>query len=186
MYKRKDRKIRPMDISLPRGVNPGDKANTGGVLSEGETRGEVGVMDESESWRLEGTKISRGSRLTPERLEKMQMGTKFPSNTERQLFIDILFEYEGAIAFDDSEMGILKPEIEPHIIIHTVPHKPWQQANLRFPKAIQKVATTHVKEKLANGTLEYSQGPYRSRYFLIPKKNPGEYRCPTTQQDYHS
>src|SRR5437762_11602813 len=112
-----------MDIPLARGVNPGGGANTGGVLSEGETWSDVGVMDESESWRLEGTKISRGSRLTPERLEKMQSGTKFLSDTERQLFIDILFEYEGAIGFDDSEMGILKQEIEPHIIIHTVPDK---------------------------------------------------------------
>ena len=40
---------------------------------------------------------------------------------------------------------------------------------------MQEVATERVKEKLANGTLEFSQGPYRSRYFLVPK-NPGEYR----------
>ena len=41
---------------------------------------------------------------------------------------------------------------------------------------MQEVATKHVKEKLANGMLEFSQGPYRSRYFLVKKKNPGEYR----------
>ena len=37
-------------------------------------------------------------------------------------------------------------------------------------------ATRIVKEKLANGTLEYSQGPYPNRYFLVAKKTPGEYR----------
>ncbi len=58
MYKWKDWKIRPMDIPLPRGVNPGGGANTGGVLSEGEMWSDVGVMDESESWRLEGTRVS--------------------------------------------------------------------------------------------------------------------------------
>jgi len=80
----------------------------------------------------------------------MQIGTGFLSDVERQLFIDILFKHEGVIAFDDSEMGMLKPEIEPPIIIHTVPHKPWQQANLCLPKAMQEIATVHVKEKLAN------------------------------------
>ncbi len=103
----------------------------------------------------------------------MQIGTGFLSDVERQLFVDILFKHEGA--FNDSEMGMLKPEIEPPIIIHTVPHKPWQQANLHLPKAMQEIATVHVKEKLTNGTLEYSQGPYQSRYFLVLKKNPGEY-----------
>ena len=41
---------------------------------------------------------------------------------------------------------------------------------------MQDIAMERVEEKLANGTLEFSQGPYRSRYFLVPKKNPGEYQ----------
>ena len=41
---------------------------------------------------------------------------------------------------------------------------------------MQEVATNHVKEKLANEMLEFSQGPYRSRYFHAKKKNPGEFR----------
>ena len=43
---------------------------------------------------------------------------------------------------------------------------------------MQEVATRHVKEKLANGTLEFSQGPYRNRYFLVKKlkKMEEEYR----------
>jgi hypothetical protein len=36
---------------------------------------------------------------------------------------------------------------------------------------MQDVATAHVKDKLALGILELSQGPYRSRYFLVVKKN---------------
>ena len=100
----------------------------------------------------------------------MKIGIGFLSEAERQLFIDILFEYEGAVAFDDSEMGLLNPEIEPPVIIHTVPHSPWQQQNLRLPKSMQEAATAIVKEKLENGTLEFSQGPYRSRYFLVEKK----------------
>ena len=92
------------------------------------------------------------------------------------MFIDILFEFEGAIAFDDSEMGLLNPAIEPPIHIHTVPHIPWQQQNIRLPKAMQEAATEIVKEKLQHGTFEFSQGPYRSRYFLVEKSQKGTYR----------
>jgi len=101
----------------------------------------------------------------------LNIGTGLLSQNEKQLFIDILFKYEGAIAFEDSEMGLLRSEIEPPVVIHTIPHSPWQQQNLRLPKAMQETATAIVKEKLKNGLLEFSQGPYRSRYFLVIKKD---------------
>ena len=152
MHKRKDKKVLPANVPLPDGINPG-----GGINQS---------RDSSH-----GTTVPRGSRLTPERLAKMNIGTNFLSPQEKQIFIDILFEFEGAIAFDDSEMGLLHPEIEPPVVVHTVPHSPWQQQNLRLPKAMQEAATAIVKEKLESGTLEFSQGPYRSRYFLVRKKD---------------
>ena len=124
MYKRKGRKINPVDVPLEDGVNPGGGVNSGGLLQKGETCGQIG--EDLEPWRRGGTVVSRGSRLTPERLASMRIGGDFLSDAEKQLFVNILFDYEGAIAFDDSEMGILKPEIEPPIVMHTVPHKPWQ------------------------------------------------------------
>ena len=160
MYKRKDRKVRPVNVGLPDGVNPG------GVMS-----GDIAQKGERKS----GTIVPRGSRLTPERLSAMKIGTGFLSDAEKQLFIAILFEYEGAIAFEDSEMGLLDPSIEPPVAIHTIPHTPWQQPNLRLPKSMQEEATRQVKKKLDLGLLEFSQGPYRSRYFVVPKKD-GEYR----------
>src|SRR6266496_2652956 len=105
----------------------------------------------------------------------MNIGTRFLSEPEKQLFIDILFKYEGAIAFDDSEMGLLRPEIEPPVVIHTIPHIPWQQQNIRLPYAMKEAAIKIVKEKLTYGLLEFSQGPYRSLFFLVKKKN-GEWR----------
>ena len=174
MYKWKGWKINPVNVPLPGGVNPGGGVNSEGRLSEGETWSQIGV--DLEPWRRGGTVVLQGSRLTPERLEKMRIGGDFLSSAEKELFVGILFDYEDAIAFDDSEMGMLKPEIEPPIVIHTVPHTPWQQQNLWLPKAMQETATKIVKEKLANGMLEHSQGPYRSRYFLVLKKNPEEYR----------
>jgi hypothetical protein len=117
MYKRKDKKVNPVDAPLPNGVNPGGGAIRRGSKSE-------------EGEKHAGKTVQRGSRLTPERLEKMRIGDGFLSDSEKQMFINILFEYEGAIAFTDDEMGLLGPSIEPAVIVHTVPHTPWQQQNL--------------------------------------------------------
>jgi hypothetical protein len=107
----------------------------------------------------------------------MKIGVNFLTPAEKQLFINILFEYEGAVAFDESEMGLLHSSISPPVVIHTIPHQPWQQQNIRFAKSMQEAAAEHVKQKLQNGMLEFSQGPYRSRYFRVAKpKSPGQYR----------
>ena len=153
MYKRKGKKINPVNKPLPGGVRPGGNVGNGSTDFGGT-----------------GLVVPRGTRITPERLAKMHIGDGFLTEQERQLFIDILYEFEGAVAFDDSEMGLVKPEIEPPVVIHTVPHDPWQQPNLRLPKAMQDAATSIVKEKQALGIIEHSQGPYRSRYFIVKKK----------------
>jgi hypothetical protein len=41
---------------------------------------------------------------------------------------------------------------------------------------MQNAATAHIKQKLALGICEFSQGPCRRGYFLVAKKAPGEYR----------
>ena len=179
MYKRKDRKVLPVNVPLPDGAKPG-----GDYLWK-----EFSVEREKRTGTSEqhcGKTVPRGSRLTPERLEKMKIGGGFLSVEERAMFLELLFEYEGVFAFDDSEMGTLDPRIEPPVVINTVPHSPWQQQNLRLPKAMLEAATEIVKEKLKSGLVEPSQGPYRSRYFLVAKKEPGDWRlnqrCTTAQQ----
>jgi len=117
LYKKKGVKVLPANIPLPDGIRPG---------------GEVTLATGLEG--KEGKKVPRGSRLTEERLAAMRIGEGFLSEKEKTLFVDILYEYEGAIAFEDSEMGLLNPEIEPPAVIHTIPHEPWQQPNLRLPK----------------------------------------------------
>ena len=162
MYKRKGKKVLPVNIPLQGGEPPGGSDN-------GE---DISLGDDE----FKPTVVPRGSRLTPERLAAMKIGTKFLTDSEKQLFVDILFEFEGAIAFEDSEMGLLNPAIEPPVHINTVPHVPWWHQNIRLPKAMQEKATAIVKEKLKHGTLERSQGPYRSRYFLIEKHVKDTYR----------
>ena len=41
---------------------------------------------------------------------------------------------------------------------------------------MQEATTAIVKDKLKAGILEYLQGPYRSRYFLVEKHVKGTYR----------
>jgi hypothetical protein len=159
LYKKKDRKVLPVNIPLEGGAAPGGGINRG--IVEGGFQPRV---------------VPRGSRLTPERLAAMKIGTGNLSVAEKQLFIDILFEFEGAIAFEDSEMGLLNPEIEPPIHINTIPHSPWQQKNIRFSKSMQEAAADIIKEKLLYGTLEHSQGPYRSGWFLVEKHVKNTYR----------
>jgi hypothetical protein len=99
IYKRKAKKVLPVNQPLPAGINPGGGVNIG-----------VDGMEDGDS-RSQGRVVPSGSRLTPERLAIMRIGNGFLSGAEKQLFVDILYEYEGAVAFDDSEMGLLKPEI---------------------------------------------------------------------------
>src|SRR5439155_26748416 len=101
MYKHKYKKIRPVNMPLSDGINP----QKGTPVNETDLK-----------------VVPRGARLTSERIAAMNIGTGFLSEPERQLFIDVLFKYEGAIAYDDSETGLLRPEFQPPIVIHTVPH----------------------------------------------------------------
>ena len=89
MYKRKDRKVLPMNIPLAHGPPPGGNVND-----------DVNFSNDS---KFKPTVVPQGSRLTPEQLASMKIGNGFLSKGEKQKFIDILFEFEGAnIAFDDS------------------------------------------------------------------------------------
>ena len=113
MYKWKDKKVQPVNRPLAHGPPPGANVN-----------GEPLSANSSANGKFKPTIMPRGSHLTPERLSKMKIGTGFLTKEEKQLFIDILSEFEGAIAFEDSEMGLLNPMIEPPIHIHTVPDIP--------------------------------------------------------------
>ena len=150
-YKRKSKKVNPVDVALEDGVSP-----QGGSYLKKEAPA-LGA----------GLTVMRGSRLTSERLAQIRIGGDFLTKEERNLFVDVLFEFEVAIAFEDAEMGCLGAHIEPPILAQTVPHVPWQQQNLRLPRSTQEEASKIVKRNLTSGVLEFSQGPYRSMYFVV-------------------
>jgi hypothetical protein len=41
---------------------------------------------------------------------------------------------------------------------------------------MQEATSMIIKEKLANGILEFSEGPYCDRFFLVEKKEKGSWR----------
>ena len=53
--------------------------------------------------------MSRGFKLTPKRLANMTIGVM---EAEKLQFINILYEYEGPVAFDESEMGRFHSNVE--------------------------------------------------------------------------
>ncbi len=121
MYKRKDRKILPANVPLPDGVNP---TNVPSDLKPIYSLDQLPLLHEPIVGPWKGKIVPRGSRLTPERLAKMKIGTGYLREAERKLFVDILYEFEAAVAFDESEMGLLDPSIEPPIVIPTIPYTP--------------------------------------------------------------
>src|ERR1700686_5322265 len=106
MYKRNDKKVRPMNVPLPRGIDlgGGTSRRSGKPTAERETP----VASEKHS----GQTVLQGSRLTPERLAQMEIGDGLLTLEEKEMFVNILFEYEGVFSFEDDEMGCLDERIE--------------------------------------------------------------------------
>ena len=101
-----------VNVSLPNDINPGDGVNHSSNLE---------ALKQSPS-----KTAPRKSRFTFERLASMKIDINFLSDSEKPLFIDILFEYEDTITFDNSEMSLLHLEIEPPVVIHIISHSQWQ------------------------------------------------------------
>ena len=107
--------------------------------------------------------------MTQERIERLKFGENLTIEEKEALF-EVLFNREAGIAFDFSEKGCFKPEIEPPHVIPTIQHSPWQVSSFRVPKALELKVTEIIKSKLDCGALERSCGPYRNPWFLVPKK----------------
>jgi len=103
MYKRKDRKVNPVDAPLPNGISLGGNS----------------VMDTQHHAQKP---VLWGSWLTLKRLKMVKIDDGGLSEGEKDLFVEILTEFEGMIAFDDDEMGLLDIRIEPPVKAHVIPH----------------------------------------------------------------
>jgi hypothetical protein len=183
-YKRKADKVQPVDTDKSDGTKPGG-------FQDWRERAEVrertaGVGDtEYKFWewihpRL--AKFPRGQRLTERRREELVIGPDL-TTLEKEVLVEILYNREGALAWDWTELGRISHEVAPPQKIKTIPHKPWQAKSFPVPRALEAVVIEIVNDKITQALFEPCEGPYRNPYFLVKKKKPGEYRLVIAAQN---
>ncbi|KAK3836264.1 MAG: hypothetical protein J3R72DRAFT_354535, partial [Linnemannia gamsii] len=123
--------------------------------------------------QLHGVGVERisGKRLTDERLEAMQVGDGLLLDVEVDYFKQRLHEVDGAFAFQDSKMDLLKASVEPPIRVPIVPHTPWSHAPYPVPRALHDQVVELLKAKMMAGVIEPSIGGYANRWFVVRKKD---------------
>jgi len=173
IYKPKARKVRPVDQPDPTGVAPG------GIMDWERTIEErlpaKPYSGNYAKWLIpKFSDIKKGSRLTPERAERMKIGHGL-TEQEKDLLLEVFYNREAALAWDFSHLGKIRAEVAPPQEIRTIPHEAWQAPGFKVPRALVLTVVDMLKERLAHGILEYGQGPYRNQWFLVKKKN-GKYR----------
>lgn len=175
-YKRKAVKVKPVDYDQSDGSKPAfSRKWKEDAIREAREKGLHLPREPYDCWFIpKFSTIEKGSRLTPERIEKMNIG-QFLTIQEKELLLGMLFNREQALAWDFTEKGIIKESVAEPPRIRTVPHQAWQQAAFQPPKALHQVAIDMVRQRLNNGVLEPSYGPYRNPWFLVKKDN-GKYR----------
>lgn len=158
MYKRRADKIRP--------VNSGSGEMPGGVvdwkrviytqLMEGERKflpKELAFLPFSDHIIPKVSKMTRGSRLTPERIARFVVGEGIWPE-EKKFLLEILFAREAALSWSFDEIGEIRPEVHPLIKIRTVEHEVWQEKSFPVPRAIKDEAIQMLRERVKNRILE--------------------------------
>jgi len=120
LYKGKKDKIRPANQQHTGGIKPEGRDNWKKLL--------LGLLcpeNQKYPWLIPRfSDIERGSRLTPERIEKLKI-EKDIMKEEREVLREVLFSREKGIAFDFTEKGVFKQEVEPPHVIPTIAHEPF-------------------------------------------------------------
>lgn len=173
-YKSKAKKVRPVDANDGTGDGPGGFTDWYARAKLREHKQEhIGKYKDHLLPRI--TAIPRGSRLTPERLKTLDVGT-WLWDDEKAMFDELMINREGAIAFDWKEVGKIHEDVSPPIVIKTIEHKAWQEPNFPCPRALIPIVVKMLQERLDRGVLEKCDGPYRNPWFLVAKKLAGTYR----------
>jgi transposase InsO family protein len=111
-------------------------------------------------------------KITTERLKILKINEKgFLLPEEEKLFKHIMVINEEAIAFEDAERGTFNESYFSPYIIPTVPHIPWEHKNIPIPAGLREKVMDVLKLKIEAGVYEQSQSSYRSKWFVVLKKN---------------
>lgn len=175
-YKRKDQKVRPVDAPLPDGSAPCSGSWQAEIIKEETKRYVKDPEDKYADWLIpKFSGLAKGARLTPERLQRMRIGDEL-TEQEKDLFTEMLYNREAALAWTFAEMGRIRPEVTPPIKIRTVEHKAWQSPGFHIPRALTGIVSEMIRDRIKAEALEYCHGPYRNPWFLVKKKEKGKYR----------
>ena len=175
-YKRKGVKIRSVERCVSDGSAPGGNPDWRKKALTREAATPKPFFEKYPGWLiLKFSTIARGARMTPERLQKINVGECLTVE-ERDLLTELLYNREAVLAWDFSEMGMVLPEVSPPQEIRTIEHKPWQHPGFAIPKALKGTAIKMLKERLAIGFIEPSHGHYRNPWYVVGKKEKGKYR----------
>ena len=144
LYKIKADKIKPVDLPHPGSIKPGGVLNwrTKAISQE------VYQLGKYAGWIIpKFSSIKKGSRLTSERLKKLKLEDSL-SDKEQDVFYEMLYNREAAVAFDFKEKGFFNSEIEPPHVVPTIDHIPWQTKNFKVPKALEGEVIDIIKDRM--------------------------------------
>ncbi|KZS95146.1 hypothetical protein SISNIDRAFT_408739, partial [Sistotremastrum niveocremeum HHB9708] len=115
-----------------------------------------------------------GVRLTLDRWEVIRKDLEkvgFLLPEEIRLVGHILKSNEMGIAWNDEEKGQFREDYFEPVRFPTVPHVPWVEKNMRIPPGLYDKLVAELQRKIDMGVLEPSNSSYRSRWFVVPKKD---------------
>ena len=185
-YKRKADKVLPVkegisDGSVPGGIRDWKQRR----IEEAVERRPLEPPHEYDKWITpKFSEISRGERLTVERLEQLTIGEELWPK-EKAMFMEMMFRREKAFAFEFSEIGRISDDVCPPQEIRTVLHEAWQAPGFPVPKHLVGKVIEMLRERIRAGTLEYCHRPYRNQWFLVKKKS-GKYRIVDAAMRYNA
>ena len=116
--------------------------------------------------------FSPTGRYTQERKELFdKLHPSFLLPAERDLMHYFMMVHEDGFAWETSERGHFREDFFPPVDIPVVPHTPWVQRNIPIPPGLYKEVCRLVKDKIDAGVFEPSNSSYRSRWFVVVKKD---------------
>ena len=178
-YKRKADKIRPVDLGESTGEGPGGLSNWWDVMWEHKMqypeRIETDPPHRYDKYIIPRfSQLARGARLTPERIERLQICADLLPD-EKEFLLEILHRREESLAWEFSEVNRICREVAPPQKIRTIPHQAWQAPSFPIPRGLLRTVIDMLRDRIDSGIYEPCDGPYRNPWFLVKKKS-GKYR----------
>ena len=176
LYKRKGVKIHPRDDVPSDGSTPEGDPEWKAKKWE-KVRKKLQEDSKYRDWITpKFSDIKRGTRIYKERLQGLidQVNGTL-TREELDVFLEIMYNREAALAWEFSECGKLDPLVAPPQVIRVVEHKAWQAKGIPIPKGCEKEVIKLLRTRMERGILEEGHGPYRNPFFLVQKKD-GQFR----------